>query len=149
MDIFKDLYQQLIIDHNQNPQNYYAMTNATHVADGHNPLCGDQIKIFLRVNKDVIEEISFQGVGCAISKASASIMTTVLVNIKITDAHEIFKIFHEIITSGNIKNKKYNIDKLEVLGGVYKYPSRVKCASLAWHTFQGALKNTIELIKTE
>tara|TARA_B100000945_G_C20373312_1_gene593273 strand:- start:726 stop:1175 length:450 start_codon:yes stop_codon:yes gene_type:complete len=149
MDIFKDLYQQLIIDHNQNPQNYYSMLNATHVAEGHNPLCGDQMKVFLRINKDVIEEISFQGNGCAISKASASIMTTVLASIKITDAQEIFKIFHKIITSGNIDNKKYNIDKLEVLGGVYKYPSRVKCASLAWHTFQGALKKTIELIKTE
>ena len=149
MEIYKDLYQQLILDHNQNPKNFYILKDATHTANGFNPLCGDQIKIFLKINGNIIEKISFQGEGCAISKASASIMTTMLINKKINKAQNMFEIFHLLITQGKVDDKNNKLDKLIVLGGIYKYPSRVKCASLAWHTFQGALKESSELIKSE
>ena len=143
MDIFRDLYQQLIIDHNQNPKNFFKIKNFTHFAEGQNPLCGDEINIYLIEKNNIIENISFTGSGCAISKASASIMTNTLKKMKTNEAKKLFDKFHTLATTGAINE---DLGKLSVLAGVYKYPSRVKCATLAWHTFNGALlksKNTI------
>ena len=146
MDVFRDLYQQLIIDHNQNPRNYHELENASHSADGHNPLCGDIITVSLIEKDGIIEEIAFIGSGCAISKASASIMTSTLKSMKVTDAKVLFEKFHILATTGESSD---DMGKLSVLAGVHKYPARVKCATLAWHTFQGALNNLQEIIKTE
>ncbi len=146
MDIFKDLYQQLIIDHNQNPRNFSKLENASHSADGHNPLCGDVITVSLIKRDGIIEDIAFMGSGCAISKASASIMTSTMKGMKIEDAEVLFNNFHTLATTGESLE---NMGKLSVLAGVHKYPARVKCATLAWHTFQGALNSSTETIKTE
>ena len=146
MDVYKDLYQQLIIDHNQNPQNFGRLENASHSAEGHNPLCGDVITVSLIEKDGIIEDIAFMGSGCAISKASASIMTSTLKGMKIEDAEVLFDNFHTLATTGESPG---DMGKLSVLAGVHKYPARVKCATLAWHTFQGALNSSTETIKTE
>ena len=146
MDVFKDLYQQLIIDHNQSPRNFRKLENASHSADGHNPLCGDEITVTLIEKEGIIDDIAFIGSGCAISKASASIMTSTLKGMTVQDGNALFDNFHILATTG--KNNG-NLGKLSVLAGVYKYPARVKCATLAWHTFQGALQNITDKIKTE
>lgn len=138
MDDFRELYQQLILDHNQNPRNFKVLEDATHSLDGHNPLCGDRIKVFLKIENDRIAEISFQGSGCAISKASASIMTTILKGKTETEARAIFERFHRLITTGETQDEE--LGKLSVLAGVYKFPARVKCAALAWHTAMNSLK---------
>ena len=146
MDVFRDLYQQLIIDHNQNPKNYHELENASHSADGHNPLCGDVISVSFIEKGGIIEDIAFMGSGCAISKASASIMTSTLKSMKVDDAKVLFEKFHTLATTGE---SPHDMGKLSVLSGVHKYPARVKCATLAWHTFLGALNNSQEIIKTE
>ena len=146
MDVFKDLYQQLIIDHNQNPRNFRKLNTASHSADGYNPLCGDVITVSLIEKNGIIEDIAFMGSGCAISKASASIMTSTLKSMKVDDAKVLFEKFHTLATTGESPN---DMGKLSVLAGVHKYPARVKCATLAWHTFRGALNNSQEIIKTE
>ena len=146
MDVFRDLYQQLIIDHNQNPKNYHELENASHSADGHNPLCGDVISVSFIEKGGIIEDIAFMGSGCAISKASASIMTSTLKSMKVDDAKVLFEKFHTLATTGE---SPHDMGKLSVLSGVHKYPARVKCATLAWHTFYGALHNTTTTIKTE
>jgi len=146
MDIFRDLYQQLIIDHNQNPRNFHKITDANHHADGQNPLCGDELSIFINEKGGVITDIAFTGTGCAISKASASIMTSTLKGMTVDEAKTLFEKFHILATTGESAE---DLGKLAVLGGVHKYPSRVKCATLAWHTFQGAMNNSQGIIKTE
>ena len=146
MDIYKDLYQQLIIDHNKNPRNYRIIENANYSADGHNPLCGDEVTIYITEKEKIIKDISFIGTGCAISQASASIMTTSLKQMKTIDAIDLFNKFHLLATEGISDN---NLGKLLALSGIYKYPARVKCATLAWHTFNGALNNAKKIIKTE
>ena len=146
MDVFKDLYQQLIIDHNQNPHNFRELENPSHSAEGHNPLCGDEITVSFIEKDGIIKDITFLGTGCAISKASASIMTSILKNMKVEDANTLFDNFHTLATTGESPG---DMGKLSVLAGVHKYPARVKCATLAWHTFQGALLNSTETIKTE
>ena len=146
MDVFRDLYQQLIIDHNKNPQNFKKLGNASHSAEGHNPLCGDEITVSLIEKDGIIEDIAFIGSGCAISKASASIMTSTMKGMKMEDAKALFEKFHTLAITGESPN---DMGKLSVLAGVHKYPTRVKCATLAWHTFQGALNNSQEIIKTE
>jgi len=146
MDVFRDLYQQLIIDHNKNPRNFKTLRKASHSADGHNPLCGDEITVSIIEKNSIIEDIGFMGSGCAISKASASIMTSTLKGMKVKEAETLFDKFHILATTGK---SFHDIGKLSVLGGVHKYPARVKCATLAWHTFRGALNNSQEIIKTE
>ncbi len=140
MDELRDLYQSLILDHSQHPHNFKILSDANRTADGHNPLCGDQITLYLNVEDDVIKDISFQGQGCAISKASTSIMTTILKGKSITEAQSIFDKFQHMIKTG-----EYNIDemgKLAVLAGVHKYPVRVKCAILPWHTVVNSFNST-------
>ena len=146
MDILKDLYQQLIIDHNQNPRNFFKLEDANHSANGHNPLCGDEINISFMQVDGIIEKISFFGSGCAISKASASIMTSILKGMNVVDAKMQFDKFIILATTGQSKD---DMGKLAVLAGVHKYPARVKCATLPWHTFYAALHNLKESVKTE
>jgi nitrogen fixation NifU-like protein len=134
------LYQQVILDHNKNPRNFGPLEHATHTAEGLNPLCGDHITIALQMNGDIIEKVNFQGSGCAISKSSASIMTTLLKGKTVEQANDIFQEFHDVITAGMdevIDEEK--LGKLAVFAGVREFPARVKCASLAWHTLQSAL----------
>ncbi len=146
MDDLKDLYQQMILDHNQNPQNFREMENATSKAEGHNPLCGDEITLFLHVENEKITDVSFLGSGCAISKASASIMTTLLKGKSVEMAESLFEKFHTMITTGEISE---DMGKLTVLAGVNKFPSRVKCAVLSWHTMNNALHGNTNLTTTE
>lgn len=146
MNDLRDLYQQLILDHNQSPQNFRDMEDATSKVDGHNPLCGDEITLYLNVVDNTIKDISFKGSGCAISKASASIMTTLIKGKTVAEAEGLFARFHAMITTGKISG---DMGKLAVLAGVHKFPARVKCAVLSWHTMNNALHNKTELTTTE
>jgi nitrogen fixation NifU-like protein len=146
MNDLRDLYQQLILDHNQSPQNFRDMEDATSKVDGHNPLCGDEITLYLNVVDNTIKDISFKGSGCAISKASASIMTTLIKGKTVAEAEGLFARFHTMITTGKISG---DMGKLAVLAGVHKFPARVKCAVLSWHTMNNALHNKTELTTTE
>ncbi|MFQ6610224.1 MAG: Fe-S cluster assembly sulfur transfer protein SufU [Fidelibacterota bacterium] len=147
MDELRELYQQLILDHNKNPRNFKVMKDHSAVADGHNPLCGDKLQLFVKIKDDLIEDISFIGSGCAISKASASIMTEELMGKSVTDAEKIFFNFRNLITSGEINTS--SLGKLEVLTGVHKFPSRVKCALLAWHTLKNIIDQNHTIATTE
>jgi nitrogen fixation protein NifU and related proteins len=149
-DELKELYQEVILDHNKSPRNYKKLDNANHFAEGYNPLCGDKVNIYLDIEADKIEDISFQGSGCAISKASASLMTSSLKGKSIKEAKDLFEKFRELITGK--ENDELNIEKLgklAVFTGVKEFPSRVKCASLAWHTMLSALNNEKKLVTTE
>ena len=144
MNELQELYQQVILDHNKNPRNFGEISNCNHHAAGHNPLCGDQIEVFISVDKqsNLIEDVKFKGAGCAISKASASIMTTLLKGKNIDEAKKMFESFKEVVTSDPNSNPDVmNLGKLAVFCGVREFPARVKCASLAWHTMINALEN--------
>jgi nitrogen fixation NifU-like protein len=150
----RELYQEVILDHNKNPRNYRVMGDANRHAQGNNPLCGDQIEIFLRVSDaGIIEDASFQGSGCAISKSSASLMTILVKGKSIDDAEELFNKFHAVVMSGPAaelsEESLEELGKLSVFAGVRDYPARVKCASLAWHTVHAAIENAPEPISTE
>ena len=147
MDNFRELYQQVILDHNQNPRHFHSMDNATHEADGHNPLCGDQIKVYLFVKDNLIKDISFEGSGCAISKASSSLMPTTLIGKTTDEATKLFEEYQTLITTG--KGDSNILGKLAVMSGVHKFPARVKCAILSWHTLKNALNNKNETAITE
>ncbi len=145
----RDLYQEVIFDHNRNPRNFHAMENANRQVDGFNPLCGDRLTLFLKIDENVIVDASFQGSGCAISTASVSLMTEIIKGKTENEAEELFKLFHEMTTG---KEEHFNLEavgKLAVLAGVREYPARVKCATLAWHTLDAALKNQQTPISTE
>ncbi len=146
MDI-RELYQEVIIDHNRNPRNHHTMDNATCQARGFNPLCGDKLTVYVHIEDHVIDAISFVGCGCAISQASASLMTEALQGKTTTVAHEMFERFHGMLTQ-DVEHAK-TLDKLAVLAGVRVYPARVKCATLAWHTLEAALKKEEGLVSTE
>ena len=148
-DELRDLYQEVIFDHNRNPRNFRVMENADREVEGFNPLCGDRLTLFLKLDGDEITDVSFQGSGCAISTASVSLMTEIIKGKTEAEADALFKKFHEMTTG-----KEENIDleaigKLAVLAGVREYPARVKCATLAWHTLDAALKNEEKSISTE
>lgn len=145
-----ELYQQLIIDHNRNPRNSGSLEGATRFAAGDNPLCGDKIKLYLKVANDVIEEIRFEGSGCAISQASASLMTTAVQGKSPADALDLFRAFHGMVTSpphGSADAKA--LGKLAAFAGVRTFPARVKCANLAWHTLRAALQGEPQAVSTE
>jgi nitrogen fixation NifU-like protein len=151
MSELRDLYQEVILDHNKKPRNFGTLDTANRHADGHNPLCGDQISVYLKLNGDVIEDIRFQGQGCAISKASASMMTSELKGKTLPEAEAIFESFHEMV-AGPEEMEEEEVEalgKLAVFSGVREYPARVKCASLAWHTLHAALENNEQPISTE
>jgi len=136
----RELYQQVILEHNKKPRNYRKIDNPTHSAEGFNPLCGDHLHIYLTVNEDrVINDISFEGDGCAISRASASMMTSILKGKKIADAENIFKEFHNLVVGELNPEKDDNqLGKLTIFSGIWQYPSRVKCAILCWYALKGA-----------
>ena len=149
MSEFSDLYQDLILDHQKNPRNFGELTGANHHADGYNPLCGDKIALDLKLNGEgVIEDVKFKGSGCAISKASASMMTMALKGKKAAEAEKMFSQFHDMVM-GKEGAKTADLGKLKVFAGVRDYPARVKCASLAWHTLEAALHDEKQVISTE
>ena len=147
MDL-RELYQEIIIDHNRNPRNHHKMGDATCQAQGFNPLCGDKLTVYLHLDGDVISDISFLGCGCAISQASASLMTEVLQGKTTDEAHELFQRFHAMLTIEDDPSPE-TLDKLAVMAGVRTFPARVKCATLAWHTLESALKNEKNTVSTE
>ena len=141
MTEIQSLYQQVILDHNKNPHNFGALDHPDCSAEGLNPLCGDHINVFLNLDGDIITDIRFNGSGCAISKSSASIMTTLLKGKTIGEAEELFGKFHDLVTAE--MDDKFDMDelgKLAVFAGIREFPARVKCASLAWHTLKSALE---------
>jgi len=146
----EELYQQTILEHNRNPRNFKKLEGATHVAEGYNPLCGDHLWVYLKINdQGIIDEASFEGSGCAISKASASMMTASLKGKTSQEAEQLFQEFHRLVI-GELKPDKdaNHLEKLAVFSGIWQYPARVKCASLGWHTMHGALEKT-KTISTE
>jgi len=145
----RDLYQEVIFDHNRNPRNFRVMENANRHVNGFNPLCGDKLTLFLKIDDHVISDASFQGSGCAISTASVSLMTEIIKGKTEVEADELFKQFHEMTTGKTEEVNLEVIGKLAVLAGVREYPARVKCATLAWHTLDAALKNQQEAVSTE
>jgi nitrogen fixation NifU-like protein len=147
MDI-RELYQDIIIDHNRNPRNHRIIENATCEARGFNPLCGDKLTVYVQLTDNMIQDISFVGCGCAISQASASLMTDALLGKSMGEAHELFERFHTMVTHDD-EAPVLTMDKLAVLAGVRMYPARVKCATLAWHTLDAALKKAAVTVTTE
>jgi nitrogen fixation NifU-like protein len=139
MSELDDLYQEVILEHSKHPRNFRAMETANRQAEGYNPLCGDHYTIFLDLADDAIRDISFQGSGCAISKASASMMSQALKSKTTAQAEELFNKFHSIVT-GNKSNDAQELGKLAVFAGVASFPTRIKCATLAWHTLHAALE---------
>ena len=138
MSDLNELYQEVILDHNKRPRNFRTLDGASHHADGHNPLCGDRLSLYLQVVDGRISDVAFQGSGCAISKASASLMTDAVKGQSIGDVREMFLRFHRMVTTPPDQPVE-NLGKLSVLAGVREFPVRVKCASLAWHTLKAAL----------
>jgi nitrogen fixation NifU-like protein len=146
MATMSELYQSVILDHNRSPRNYRAMENADRHAEGYNPLCGDQLGVWLKLGAgDVIEDVSFQGSGCAISKASASMMTAAVKGKRRDEALELFDRFHGVVT-GQRPAADANLGKLAVFSGVAEFPVRVKCASLGWHALKAALEQQDEAV---
>lgn len=150
MSDLSSLYQEVILDHNRSPRNYRKCVECNHHSEGFNPLCGDHIWIYINLENDVIKDISFQGSGCAISKSSASLMTSILKGKTRKEAEELFGKFHDVVTSKIGSEQDLSaLGKLAVFAGVRDYPARVKCASLAWHTMINALKENSETASTE
>ena len=145
-DELSDLYQQVILDHCKHPRNFHELANPTCSAQGRNPLCGDQLKIFLALDGEVIKDISFLGSGCCISKASASLLTDSIKGKTKAEAQKMFQQVHEMVTTGEASG---DVGKLAVFAGVHKFPARVKCAILAWHAVKSALAGGAEPVSTE
>ena len=144
----RDLYQEVILEHAKAPRNYRELGAPAAKAEGHNPLCGDRCTVFINQQDGVIQDIAFQGNGCAISKASASMMTQTLKGKTLDEAEQMFKTFHGMVT-GQKREEGTDIGKLKVFAGVSEFPARVKCATLAWHTLKSALHNDQKPVTTE
>jgi nitrogen fixation protein NifU and related proteins len=149
MAALDSLYQDLILDHNRKPQNYRTMENANRRAVGNNPLCGDQLVVWLQVDGDKIKDISFQGSGCAISRASASLMTTAVKGKTRREAEALFQSFHQLVRGTLPAAETDNLGKLAAFKGVSEYPIRIKCASLSWHALKAALDQPDAVVTTE
>lgn len=143
-----DLYQQIIVEHNRSPRNFRPMDDATRMASGDNPLCGDRIQLFVKLEGDTVADVSFQGKGCAISQASASLMTGAVKGKSVAEADRLFEVFHAMVT-GHGPADAAALGKLAAFGGVKQFPARVKCANLAWHTLHAALKDQAAPVSTE
>jgi nitrogen fixation NifU-like protein len=148
MSDLSDLYQEVILDHNKRPRNFRTLPSPSHQAEGYNPLCGDRLNLFLQLEGDRIADVAFQGSGCAISKASASLMTDAVKGRTVREALELFGRFHEMVTTPPDRDVP-DLGKLSVLAGVREFPVRVKCASLAWHTLKAAMQAQHEVVSTE
>lgn len=146
MNELRDLYQEVIFDHYRSPRNYGPLPSANRDAEGHNPLCGDHVKLHLQVEDGIIRDVHFEGSGCAISTASASLMTEVLKGKDEEEAMRLMEEFQRLVTGAG---EPEGLGKLEALAGVREFPSRVKCATLAWHTLQAALENQRVPVTTE
>ncbi len=142
-----DLYQETILDHSKRPRNFHILPEANRIANGYNPLCGDKLKLYLKVENDIVQDASFEGCGCAISTASASLMTESLKGKTKAEALGLLERFHELLTKDQASTQ--DLGKLVVFCGVRDYPARVKCATLAWHTLKSALNGTNEVTTTE
>jgi nitrogen fixation protein NifU and related proteins len=150
MSDLRDLYQEVILEHSKAPRNFRVQTAADHKAEGFNPLCGDRFTIYVTMEGDAIKDVSFQGAGCAISKASASMMTQSVKGKTMAEAEKIFERFHEMVTGKDgSEASKSELGKLTVFSGVSEFPVRVKCATLAWHTLHAALEGKQDTISTE
>ena len=147
MDL-RELYQEIIIDHNRNPRNHHPMADASTQANGFNPLCGDKLTVYLKMENDRLSDLSFVGCGCAISQASASLMTDALKGKTKEEASALYHRFHKMLTTDE-DTEALTADKLGVLAGVKAFPARVKCATLAWHTFDAALQKDTTTVCTE
>lgn len=144
----RELYQEIIIDHNRNPRNHHDMADATTTANGFNPLCGDKLTLYMKIADNTVQDASFIGCGCAISQASASLMTEAVQGKPIAEVRNLFERFHTMLTKDN-EIELGSLDKLTVLAGVRAFPARVKCATLAWHTLEAALNKQATTVTTE
>ena len=150
MSDLRELYQEVILDHNKRPRNYRTLDSPTRTARGHNPLCGDRLTLYVNLEGDRIADVAFEGSGCAISKASASLMTEAVKGKTVAEAEALFERFHDLVTSAPDEPVTTSgLGKLAVFAGVREYPARVKCASLAWHTMKNAVEARTEVAKTE
>ena len=152
MSDLNDLYQEVILDHNKSPRNNRALDDADRRADGYNPLCGDRVTVFVNIEGDIVKDVTFEGSGCAISTASASLMTQSLKGKTLEEAKALFTRFHGLVTGEPAEVEQGSnpgLGKLEVFSGVCKYPARVKCATLAWHTVNAALDKSDDVVSTE
>ena len=140
MSDLNDLYQEVILDHNRRPRNFHPLADASHKAEGYNPLCGDRLTLYVKVADGVVADVSFEGAGCAISKASASLMTDAVKGRTVAEANALFDRFHRMVTTPP-EQPVEDLGKLSALAGVREFPVRVKCASLAWHTLKAAMAN--------
>ena len=148
MSELRELYQELILEHSKKPRNYRVLDTANHKAEGFNPLCGDHFTVYVDVKDGAIQDVGFQGSGCAISKASASMMTQMLKGKTEAEAEEIFTRFHDLVT-GHAGGDEQDLGKLAVFAGVSEFPLRVKCATLAWHALRAALRGEEQSVSTE
>ena len=149
MSDLRELYQQVILDHNRNPRNFRELPAATRKVEGYNPLCGDHYTVFVALDGDQIRDVSFTGNGCAISKASASVMTSFVKGKRTDEAQRMFDIFHKLVTGENAGLSEAELGRLAAFSGVSEFPARVKCATLAWHTLKSALDGQEEVVSTE
>lgn len=147
MDHLRELYQEVILDHNKSPRNCRAMEAPDRQAEGYNPLCGDRLTLYITLDGDVITDVSFEGSGCAISTASASMLTEAVKGKTLAEAEQQFKAFHRLTTEGDMDEA--TLGKLTIFAGVQEFPMRVKCATLSWHTLKSALENQDTVAKTE
>src|SRR6476469_5499126 len=138
MSDLSDLYQEVILDHNRRPRNFHALDDASHRAEGYNPLCGDRLTLYMKVDNGVVADVAFEGAGCAISKASASLMTDAVKGKSVAEVQALFDRFHRMVTTPP-EEPVEDLGKLSALAGVREFPVRVKCASLAWHTLKAAM----------
>lgn len=149
MSELNDLYQEVILDHNKNPRNFREIENADKTADGNNPLCGDALRVYVTMEDDKVKDVAFKGSGCAISKASASMMTQAVKGKTKEEADVLFNEFHQMVTGElDAETSENSLGKLKIFAGVLEFPARVKCASLSWHTLHAALNNE-ETVSTE
>ena len=148
MSDLRELYQEVILDHTKRPRNFGKLEEASHCANGYNPLCGDAVRVALIVEGDAIRDVRFEGSGCAISTASASLMTEALKGRTLAEFERLFERFHGVLTGDGAADPE-TLGKLSVMGGVAEYPLRVKCATLAWHTLRAALQGSSEPATTE
>jgi nitrogen fixation NifU-like protein len=150
MPDLRDLYQEVVIDHSKRPRNFHKLEGANHTAQGYNPLCGDKVTVYVKLDGNRLQDISFEGSGCAISTASASIMTETVKGKTAEEAQALFESFHDLVTTGSVSRRDAPpLGKLEVFSKVSDYPVRVKCATLVWHTLRSALSGRDTVVSTE